>query len=68
MASCKWDSALFDVLPEAIARHLQRPLHVLSVGDSEIWTQVVSCGVDAEPVLLICSTAEIGFNHYDAIV
>lgn len=66
----RWDSALFDVLPQAISFYLQRPLHILSCcGSGEIWEQVVSCQVDdAIPIFLVRTMELVKFDHYEAVL
>lgn len=70
LVSNRWDSVLFDVLPQAIAFYLHRPLHILSCQSSgEVWEQVMSCPDDtAEPVYLVRTMELVKCDHYEAVV
>ena len=80
----QWDSALCDLLPQALANTVRRPLHILQVLDGDIRVLVTSpareeadeaaaAAAAAEvavrsPILLVRSCVELGCDHYDLVV
>lgn len=72
----KWDSLLFDYLPQALAVVTGRPLHILEVIGGSIKMHVRSRAKEqgddgaaggAEPIMLMRSYSEIGVAHYDLL-
>jgi len=65
----QWDSALCDLLPQALADVVQRPLHILQAANCEIRAVVTSpAHANGEaPIILVRSFNELGFDHYDAV-
>lgn len=63
-----WDSLLLDVLPPALARSMDRPLHILQVVRGELIVHVVERQLPGAPIVMAKSWSEIGRDHYQAVV
>jgi hypothetical protein len=63
-----WDSPLFDVLPEALAKYLQRPLRIFFIMTGEIRTVTAGATLKGQAISLMRTFSELGYDHYDAIV
>jgi hypothetical protein len=71
-----WDSALGDLMPQALADTVERPLHILRIqaADCSIRAVIVTpatCvsnkGEGEGPIILVRSYYELGFDHYEAV-
>jgi len=64
-----WDSSLFDLLSEALARLLLRPLRIFFfVMAGEIRTTMAGAQHEGPAVTLMRTFTELGYDHSDAIV
>eukprot|EP00051_Salpingoeca_urceolata_P011423 m.141470 g.141470 ORF g.141470 m.141470 type:complete len:365 (+) comp17116_c0_seq1:178-1272(+) len=67
----RWDSTLFDYIPLALARAIERPIHVLEAASGEVKRHVCMPlgGPEARKpaVTVLRSWSELGLAHYDLV-